>query len=77
MSKKEEKRTERMPLVETPSSEPFFGQPEDVIDLINKYGTYNIQPTSESENPFPMIAQGLPEQWKDMHVTKEDLEGYE
>lgn len=66
-----------MPLVETPTTEPFFGKPEDAVDLINKYGTYNVQDTNESDNLFPMIAQGLPEQWKDMHVTKEDLEGYE
>lgn len=37
------------------------GQPETAIELINKYGTYEIQPTNDSENDFPKIAQGLPD----------------
>ena len=60
--------------MEAPFTEPYFGQPEDCVDLVNKYGTYNIQPTCEQENMFPMIAHGLPEAWKDMAVGKEDLE---
>lgn len=44
----------------TPSSTAVHGQPHDVFDLLNKYGTYNIQPTAESENEFPHIAHGLP-----------------
>lgn len=53
---------------------PFFGQPEDTFELINKYGTYNIQPTNEQENLFPMVTQGLPKKWRDMAVEKQDLE---
>lgn len=34
--------------------------PETVFDLINKYGTYEIQPTADTDNAFPKIAQGLP-----------------
>ena len=64
-----------MPYDETPMMNPFFGQPEDSFELINKYGTYNIQPTNEQENPFPAIAQALPTQEKDKVVTKEELEG--
>ena len=41
-----------------PSSDAVIGQPEDVFELINKYGTYNIQPTADSDNEFPTIAQG-------------------
>ncbi len=33
--------------------------PETPKELINKYGTYEIQPTSETDNEFPTIAQGL------------------
>ena len=51
-----------------------FGQPDDCADLVNKYGTYNIQPTSDTENLFPLIAPGLPEQWKRMAVGKKDVE---
>ena len=49
-------------------------QPDDVTELVNKYGTYNIQPTSDTENLFPLIAPGLPEQWKRMAVGKKDVE---
>ena len=34
------------------------GQPETAEELINKYGTYEIQPTADTDNPFPAIAQG-------------------
>ena len=44
----------------TPSSNSVYGQPQNVFELINKYGTYNIQPTDDSDNNFPKIAQGLP-----------------
>lgn len=44
----------------TPSANAVLDQPEDVFELINKYGTYNIQPTAETENSFPKISQGLP-----------------
>lgn len=43
------------------SSTPVFGQPEDTFDLLNKYGTYEIQPTADNENEYPKISQGLPE----------------
>ena len=32
----------------------------DAFDMVNKYGTYEIQPTADSENEFPKISQGLP-----------------
>lgn len=42
-----------------PMTHPFPGQPEDCFDLVNQYGTYNIQRTADTENFFPAIAQGL------------------
>ena len=33
------------------------GWPDD--DVINKYGTYEIQRTNGTENRYPMIAQGI------------------
>ena len=33
--------------------------PEDTFDMLHKYGTYNIQPTADTENEFPEIAQGI------------------
>lgn len=44
----------------TPSANSVQGQPQNAFELINKYGTYNIQPTNDSDNKFPEIAQGLP-----------------
>lgn len=38
--------------------------PETPYEMINKYGTYEIQPTAETENSFPTIAQGLPKHRK-------------
>ncbi len=32
--------------------------PATAEELVNKYGTYNIQPTADTENEFPCIAQG-------------------
>lgn len=32
----------------------------DSFDLVQKYGTYEIQETASSDNEFPKIAQGLP-----------------
>ncbi len=58
----------------TPTLKARFGQSDDCADLVNKYGTYNIQPTSDTENLFPMIAPGLPEEWKRMAIGKSELE---
>ena len=37
----------------------IHGNPETAYEMINKYGTYEIQPTNDTKNPFPIIAQGL------------------
>ncbi len=42
------------------SATQFDPCPETCEDLVNTYGTYNIQPTADNENDFPMIAQGVP-----------------
>lgn len=34
-------------------------QPENATEQLNRYGTYNIQPTNNTDNTFPAIAQGL------------------
>ena len=44
---------------EAPSLRYIPEQPKDAVDMVNKYGTYNIQPTGDSGNEFPEIAQGL------------------
>ena len=44
----------------TPSAASVTGEPEDVFDMVNKYGTYNIQKTADTDNAYPAIAQGMP-----------------
>ena len=34
-------------------------EPKNSFDYVNMYGTYNIQPTADSEDEYPAIAQGL------------------
>lgn len=41
---------------------PPQGDVFDAEDMVNKYGTYNIQPTADTKNLFPQISQGLPRQ---------------
>ncbi len=50
---------------------PVMAQPETAFEQINKYGTYEIQPTCDSNNDFPKIAQGLPKQ-KNRKVLDKD-----
>lgn len=37
---------------------------DNAFDMVNKYGTYNIQPTNNTDNTFPAIAQGLAKKHK-------------
>lgn len=41
---------------------PVPGEPIDVWDQINKYGTYEVQDTTDTDNVFPTI--GYPGTWK-------------
>lgn len=34
--------------------------PDTSEEMVNAYGTYEIQPTSDTDYPFPAISQGLP-----------------
>ena len=51
-----------------------FTHPQTIRDIINGWGTYNIQATADTENLFPLIGPGLPAQWKNRKLTKDDLE---
>ena len=53
--KKNDKKQENS----TPSVTENDAQPENAFDIVNFYGTYNIQPTQASENTYPAIGQGL------------------
>ncbi len=44
---------------------PFRSCPETCEEMINTYGTYNIQATANTANDFPTIAQGTPPYMKE------------
>lgn len=71
--KKRPKEGGGFPYCAAPSAEPFDGQPESCFDLVNQYGTYEIQPTADTDNLFPLIAHGLPKSRADSVVTKDDV----
>lgn len=57
----------------TPSSEGFLDLPESSYQITNKYGTYEIQPTADTANWFPAIAQGLPTQPSGRNKKKDNV----
>lgn len=59
------------------------GEPVDVVDLINKYGTYEVQDTTDTDNVFPLIGPfgagingvtlpGIPDAVKDKQRPRKD-----
>ena len=42
-----------------PPTQRCPGQPDGPSDVINKYGTYEVQRTAGQENEYPQIAAGL------------------
>ena len=42
------------------SQDAPLGDVTDAADVVNRYGTYNIQPTADTANLFPQISHGLP-----------------
>lgn len=54
------KRSRGLSYDATPDVHHFPGVPRNSFDLVNMYGTYNIQPTSDTENTFPLIAPACP-----------------
>lgn len=59
-----EQRANFSPPLEIPAT-PFRSCPETCEEMINTYGTYEIQATANTENDFPAIAQGTPEYTKE------------
>ncbi len=53
-----------LPDVESPAVQGIYGQPDSAWEMVNRYGTYEIQPTCDTDNLYPMIMQGLPHQWQ-------------
>ena len=66
--KKENKNKNAGPLNE--STEYIIDDPETPYEMVNKYGTYEIQPTAETEKAFPTIAQGMPKKGKKPSISR-------
>ena len=56
--------------LEIPFMMPIGGSPETAEEMVNKYGTYEIQPTADSDHLFPAIAQGLPTAAENTEIDK-------
>lgn len=52
------KRTKKKVVTEL-AVKPMEHAPDTVYQLVNKYGTYEIQPTADTDNQYPAIAQGF------------------
>ena len=46
---------EKRPLLRPDEAHPVFGEPTDVWEQVNKYGTYEVQDTTDTDNVFPTI----------------------
>lgn len=57
-----------------PDVHEFHTPPENIHEIINEWGTYNIQATSDTDNTFPLIGPALPSEWKNKEIRKKDLE---
>ena len=51
-----------LPKEEEISVVPVLGEPVDAWDQINKYGTYEVQDTTDTDNVFPTIGYAGSEQ---------------
>ena len=56
MNKK--KKDPGFPYDATPEVHHFPGNADSCFDMVNQYGTYEIQATADTRNQYPCIAQG-------------------
>ncbi|MEI3130218.1 MAG: hypothetical protein V8S89_05165 [Oscillospiraceae bacterium] len=73
MQKRE--RDHAVPDCPDPAVQDIPGNPESAFQMVNKYGTYEIQPTSDADWRYPSIHQGLPRAWRDLREGKPKLFG--
>lgn len=56
----------------TPSAHIDPGSPETAIETVDRFGTYEIQPTADTVNAFPEIRQGFPKKNLDKYTLFEE-----
>lgn len=54
------KKKEKLPYISDPDVQQIIGQPDSAWEMVNRYGTYEVQATQDTDNLFPTIAQGYP-----------------
>lgn len=69
----DEKNGSGLPYRSAPMAEGFSGALDSCFAAVNKYGTYEVQDTADTENIFPMIAHGLPVSWKGVHIDRPEI----
>ena len=52
--------SEKFCVPSNPSAVPWDPTPNTPEEMVNTYGTYEIQPTNATDCDFPAITQGLP-----------------
>lgn len=57
---KKEKKPEILPYISDPQVQQIIGQPDSTWEMVNRYGTYEVQATQDTDNIYPAIAQGYP-----------------
>lgn len=60
MKTEKHRRIECFPYIPEPDVQQIIGQPDSCWELVNRYGTYEVQQTQDTDNPRPTIAQGYP-----------------
>lgn len=58
------------------SSLPTGGNPTDAFEMVNNYGTYNIQATADTDNMYPAIAHGFNKKIIKSDCENRDAEKY-
>lgn len=53
------KKDKKEKIIERPCLFYEKGLPETAEEMVNRYGTYEIQSTADTENQYPLIAQGF------------------
>lgn len=68
------RQAKNFPYDATPDVHEFHHPPQSVQDVVNQWGTYNVQATSDTDDLFPLIAPGLPRSWKNMKLDRQQLD---
>ncbi|MBR7133371.1 MAG: hypothetical protein IKD04_07540 [Clostridia bacterium] len=72
MKKYKKSKEKKREILTEPSVLPTFSNPGTAEEMVNFYGTYEIQRTADTDNQYPAIAQGF-----NKKIIKHDCENPE